>query len=90
LLIPFGAVLLRTLDYGLSRTVGYHLPGGELAFGTVLAVLFGGYTFVAQRRVYGIGRTAAAIRTLVLALTMIPMLVVFKFVLFFATLYWIS
>ena len=61
----------------------------ELLTGTFLIAVFSAYTYMAQRAVYAPSRLGAGLRTLVVAATVIPMTVLFKFVLFLVTLYWI-
>lgn len=61
----------------------------ELIYSAILTVAFSVYVFRAQRVAYGASSRGAAIRTLILTLSIGPMLVTFKFVLFLATLYWI-
>lgn len=62
----------------------------ELLFGLFFITAFGSYAYLAQRTVYETARAGAAVRTALLAASMVPMLVALKFVLFLATLYWIS
>ena len=61
----------------------------ELLTGTFLIAVFSVYTYLTQRAVYAPSRVGAGLRTLVVAATVIPMTVLFKFVLFLVTLYWI-
>lgn len=62
----------------------------EILYASILIVAFGVYIFQAQRVAYDVSARGAAIRTLILTLSIGPMLVAFKFVLFLATLYWIQ
>ena len=92
LLIAIPALGLATSGYVLMLFYGAGIKPPEdetwYAAGIVLAVSL--YVHTAQRVVYESGRLAATARTAVVALTLVPMIVAFKFVLFFATLYWIS
>jgi hypothetical protein len=62
----------------------------ELLFGAFFIVAFGTYSYLAQRVAYGTDRTGAAVRTALLALSMVPILVALKFVLFVVTLHWVG
>jgi len=62
----------------------------ELLFGTFFTVAFGTYAYLAQRVAYGTERTGAAVRTGLLTLSMVPILVALKFVLFVVTLHWVG
>ena len=61
----------------------------EVLYSTILVIAFSAYVYQAQRAAYGASPRGAAIRTFFLTLSIGPMLVAFKFVLFLATLYWI-
>ena len=89
-LIPISLYGLTALAFLLRHAVGYHFPPGEAPYDVLLFLVFGWYVFVAQRRAYQSGRPAALGRTVALVLAVLPILVIFKLVLFFATLYWIS
>ena len=62
----------------------------ELIYSVILVVAFSTYVYQAQRVAYGVSARGAAGRMLVVALSSVPMLIAFKFVLFLATLYWIK
>ena len=62
----------------------------ELLYSVILVVAFSTYVYQAQRVAYGVSPREAAARMLVVALSSVPMLIAFKFVLFLATLYWIK
>jgi hypothetical protein len=62
----------------------------EIIYSTVLIAVFAAYVYRAQRVVYATSARGALARTAILAVSVGPMLVAFKFVLFFATLYWIK
>jgi hypothetical protein len=89
-IFPLSIYAVRTGNVLLVRSVGHSLPVGEAVYDIMLCSVFGWYMYEAQRRAYHSGRTAALVRTIALVVLMIPILVIFKFVLFFATLYWIS
>lgn len=62
----------------------------ELLYSVILIVAFSTYVYQALRVAYGTSARGAAIRMAILAMSSIPMLIAFKFVLFLATLYWIK
>ena len=62
----------------------------EFLFDAFFLIAFGSYTYLAQRVVYETGRTGAAVRTVLLAACMAPILVTLKFVLFVVTLHWVG
>ncbi|MEP6494661.1 MAG: DUF3667 domain-containing protein [bacterium] len=92
LLIAIPAVGLSISGYRIALYSVTHIlpPDDEILYGTAIMIAVGAYVYAAQRVVYGSGRLATLARTAVVALTLVPMVVAFKFVLFFATLYWIS
>jgi hypothetical protein len=61
----------------------------EVIYSAILIVAFSVYVFQAQRVAYGASGREAAIRTAILAVSVGPLLVAFKFVLFLVTVYWI-
>ncbi len=65
-------------------------PDSEWLSASVLLVGICSYLYAAQRVVYRGGRAATVVRTAIFGLTIVPMIIAFKFVLFFATLWWIS
>ena len=66
------------------------VDGDETIYITLFTAMIALYVYLGQRRVYASGRLAAAARTGVVAVTVGPMIVGFKFVLFLATLAWIG
>jgi hypothetical protein len=62
----------------------------ELFYSALLLAAFSVYAYMAQRTVYATSASGALARTLALTLSVVPMLVAFKFVLFLVTLYWIA
>ena len=73
----------------LYRLAGVRLPDDEMIYGSVLVAVISGYVYFAQRRAYESGRVATLLRTGIIAASVLPMVVGFKFVLFLATLAWI-
>jgi hypothetical protein len=61
----------------------------EFLYSVILIAAFSSYVYRAQRVAYGSTARGAALRTLVLTLSIAPMLIAFKFVLFLVTVYWI-
>ena len=92
LLLAIPAVGLAVRGYNIISIFALErfLPPGETLYAVALAALFSVYAFQAQRVVYQAGRAAAFVRTTVLAVTLVEVIVAFKFVLFLVTLYWIS
>lgn len=93
-----GIFLLAIPASGLALT-GYlrilalaklHPQLGELPYVAFITAWLGAYAYAAQRVVYGSGRLATSVRTVLLVATLVPIIVAFKFVLFLVTLYWIA
>jgi len=75
----------------LAYSSGYHPPtGDDNLLALVVSLLLGGYAMFALRRVYNGSWMAAFVRAAVIVVMFFPAIVGFKFVLFFATLYWMS
>ena len=85
--IGFAFTGYQFLWYYATRTV---VGEGEAPFVLSIVLSFALYASLAQRTVYGGSRIATTTRTALLASTVVPIIPVFKFVLFFVTLYWIG
>lgn len=82
-LAAFGFFLLRRFDV--------HLPSDdESMYVAAMTALIGTYAYLGQRRAYGSARIPALVRTAAIAVTLVPVVVAFKFVLFLTTLAWIG
>jgi hypothetical protein len=86
------AVLCLTGYWWIASYVVRKLPAThfEDILGTLLMVLLGVYVYAAQREFYQSRWWATLARTVVMALSAIPVLMAFKFFLFYVTLYWIG
>jgi len=89
LVIPTTGVALTGYYRLLMLTTSFKPSDSELPYALSMLLLFSTYAYVAQRVVYGSGRLTTIVRTALLVTTVVPIIVAFKFVLFFATLYWI-
>ena len=74
----------------VQRIAGSGMQNDQLLFGAFFVVAFGSYAYLAQRDVYGTDRAGAVVATGLLALSMVPILVALKFVLFVVTLHWVA
>lgn len=90
LLIPATGIALLGYYRILLLTTSFKGSDSELPYALAMLLLFSTYAYVAQRVVYGSGRLATGVRTALLVATVVPIIVAFKFVLFFVTLYWIA
>ena len=75
---------------GAQRLTRAVAPNDELLFSIFFVLAFGFYSYVAQRVAYDTDRAGAVIRTALLAMSMAPILVALKFVLFVVTLHWVG
>jgi hypothetical protein len=87
--IPLAGLMTEAATWLLYRLEGVRLPDSETIYGSVLLAMISGYVYFAQRRAYESGRVATLLRTGIVAASVLPMVVGFKFVLFLATLAWI-
>lgn len=89
LVIPTAGIALTGYYRLLMLTTSFRPSDDESPYVVFTVLLLSTYAYVAQRVVYGSGRVATVARTALLVATVVPIIVAFKFVLFFATLYWI-
>jgi hypothetical protein len=90
IIIPASGLALSGLLMLAQLVTHARMPESEELYAGSMILWFSAYAFVAQRVVYGAGRLATSVRTVLLAATVVPIIVAFKFVLFLATLYWIA
>jgi hypothetical protein len=82
--------VMGAIATGAQRLARAGPQNDELLFGTFFIVAFGSYAYLAQRVAYQTDRAGAALRTILLAMSMVPILVALKFVLFVVTLHWVG
>jgi hypothetical protein len=88
--IPATGIALAGYYRILELTMAFKGSDDEVPYALSMMLLFSTYAYVAQRVAYASGRGATAVRTALLVTTVVPIIVAFKFVLFFVTLYWIA
>jgi hypothetical protein len=90
LAIPIAGLVVIGYSYILYYGLGVSPPNGETPYVVSVLTLLGVYTYTAQRVVYGSGRVATVVRTVIVAAALLAMVVAFKFALFLVTMYWIA
>lgn len=75
---------------GVGRLAMAKHSNDEALFDVFFVVAFSSYAYLAQRVVYESDRPSAAVRTVLFAASMGPILFVLKFVLFVVTLHWVN
>jgi hypothetical protein len=90
LAIPVAGYVAALVLLLLSRLANVHpSDDNEAAYIAAFTALIGLYAYFGQRRVYQSGRIATLIRTAAIAVTLVYVVVAFKFTLFLVTLAWI-
>lgn len=71
----------------LALGAGVHLSISDAAFSGFLAIVLGAYLARALMVVYAEGRISATVRAILLTLSLLPIITLYRFILFYVTLY---
>ncbi|HEV7701405.1 MAG TPA: DUF3667 domain-containing protein [Pyrinomonadaceae bacterium] len=80
-------LLLAPVPLKLANLFNINVPAGDVMLGLAILVFCGGYLFPGLRRVYGQGIPITIAKTAVLAASVVPLILLYRAVLFFVVLY---